>query len=259
MNSKEIFDAQQWFTPEEKIILQYLEDAKKRRLDIGVDQKPFDVSSLLIFSKCRLSNLNFHYYLQCNNRLYYVQTFALTNSESKIIKIGMDPNSFFDVNIRIVDKKTGAYIALSLENMAQLILDVKTLLQATDESERVSGLFASGCTISKCQNDIYRIDQFYGLASRRFILIHKDTLSQLLRLENNFLYLAPTYTYMAECYIKLLRQYVRETRELIDKNDPNVQDNKLYVLQRALKTYGVHKVFLCDTIANFEKLFVSLL
>lgn len=119
--------------------------------------------------------------------------------------------------IKLIDKKASVAIELTLENMAQLILDVKQVLNEEDFSERVSGLFSSGCTITLVTDGMFRIDQMYGLASRRYVLVHKISLMQLLKLEIIFLSMAMYYDQLASTYIKLFRKYVALTTKAIDE------------------------------------------
>lgn len=63
---------------------------------------------------------------------------------------------FFFISIRSVTD----YIELSLENMVQLLFDVKYALKVEGYNERVCGLFASNCTPTASENDLFRIDQF---------------------------------------------------------------------------------------------------
>lgn len=144
--------------------------------------------------------------LQCHNRLYAAKMFTLNNSESKYVVTGMDPQNFFEMVVRIVDKKTGISINLSLENMAQLVLDIKQILKLDAFSERVSGLFASGCTVEIVGDNLFKISQLFGLASQRFTIIHKASLIQFVQLEYIFLQMAEEYDRKANVYISYLRQ-----------------------------------------------------
>lgn len=174
----------------------------------------------------------------------------------------MDPNNFFEITVRVRDKKTGITIDLSIEGLMRLIRDVKNIFKVDSEVDRVGDMFTSGCTIIKTDGVVYRIEQTYGLASRRFILIHETSLRQLICLENIFLQKTVTYEALAPIYIELLRKYVAATRTLIDGGNEKVKKNKLSVLAEALVCTRIisdetEKNFICDTYANFQCFFLS--
>lgn len=175
----------------------------------------------------------------------------------------MDPNSFFELTTRIRDKKTGLTIDLSLENLLRLITDVKVLLKIDNEVAGSYDLFSRGCTVVKGEGAIFRLEQTYGLASRRFILIHESSLGQLVQLTNIFLRKAATFDALANTYIRLTRKYVSKTRSLIDEGNESVKADRFIVLTQAISFENsesldeTEKHFVCETYANFQSFFVS--
>lgn len=81
-------------------------------------------------------------------------------------------------------------------------------LQTTfgNSDEMVGGLFDSNVKIIKCENNLFYIEQYFGIANGRQAKIHTSLLPKLIELEYLFFQLAVRFDMLAEKIYKFCKK-----------------------------------------------------
>lgn len=200
--------------------------------------------------------------LQCYKRLYGQRYFTLNNSGSKFLIVGMDPKNIFDLSIQLKDPKSNNFcIEMSLETAIRFIKDVQDIVENNSIVE--GSIFTSNVRIRKCDNNLFQLEQYIGIAQLRKIIIHKSSLKNFVNMKNILLYLAVKFDKLADKYIEYIRKYVGEGHAVLTnyKGDMNVKPDPLCVLTRALEEKKItdddEMQFVTDTLINFQNFFLS--
>lgn len=230
-------EGQDFFTKEEKIVLRYMDAARKRTEEIGSRKK-----------------------VDCFGFLYCSKIIPLNKSLSKSVEMGLDPNDSFNLSIKIKDKKTGMVFDITLEGIMSLISEIKHILKIdSEDAEFRRGLFNGNVAVSLKENDIFELAQTSGLMNIKIMFIHKISMVNLIKIENILLMYSKFYDDMANKFIGFIKKYVLITRSLI--NEGVVKENKLFAIQREVSLAKNLKEgeleFLADTLVKFPMYFES--
>lgn len=235
---QELEDGQDFFTPDEKIVMQYMELAATRTKEIGA-RKTID----------------------CNDNLYGLKILPLNKSLSKSIEIGIDPNKSYNIVATIRDKKTGLGFGMTIEGVMYLILQMEFLLKLDYENQFSRCAYSGNIVVSYKDNDVYELSQEFALLAAKKMLIHKTSMLNLIKMKNVFPMYATFYNNVAEKFIGYIKKYVCATRAMIKEGKQEVIENKLYLIEKDIlcptNLEGMQQEFLADTKIKFSAYFES--